>query len=470
MRARERGGWNGLLCVALAAVGWCWLAHRAGAELAFQTLYTSTPNSSTVPYSALAQAAEGSFYGTIPSSGTGGYGSILRITPSGGMMPVFLFSGINGSNPEGGLVLAANGSLYGTTTSGGLYGVGTFFKLTPPAPFQTLHSFNGSDGAYPYFSLIQAHDGFLYGVTVRGSTNPATIFRASAAGAVTTLTNFPGAMGGLIAEPTDGLVQGPDDWLYGTTRIFTTGSQKAGSIFQFSTNGIFQTLVYFNRPLGAQPPTVADQPIGGLTAGTDGFLYGTIGHDVSPTATHNGSVFRMTTNGVLTGLIGFAGTNGSNPMTRLLLAKDGAFYGLTTDGGPGGGGTIFRVTTNGVLSTLAGGFGAYAVYLGPPSLTQGSDGNLYGTGLTGGASALSALVFRLVPPPLITSATWSSGALTLTWNSFTNGVYRLAYASDVNATSWTTQASTITATGNTTSASDYPGTAAQRFYKVMLLP
>jgi hypothetical protein len=75
-----------------------------------------------------------------------------------------------------------------------------------------------------------------------------------------------------------------------------------------------------------------------------------------------------------------------------------------------------------------------------------------------------------VPPPLITRATWSGTSIRLTWNSFSNGAYQLAYKSAVDGASWTTQATTITATGATASASDYPGSAAQRFYQVVLLP
>jgi uncharacterized repeat protein (TIGR03803 family) len=63
----------------------------------------------------------------------------------------------------------------------------------------------------------------------------------------------------------------------------------------------------------------------------------------------------MTTDGVLTPVVAFTGTNGSNPMTRLLAVQDGCLYGITTQGGPNNAGTIFRVTTNGVLTTLATG-------------------------------------------------------------------------------------------------------------------
>ena len=472
MSAKHRGGWNRLLSVVLAGAGWGWLGEPARAELVCQAIRT-TVSQSAYPRSALVQAADGNFYGTIPADSPVGYGAVFRITPAGYLTTVVSFmGGSSGSDPEGGLVLATDGSLYGTTMAGGLYGLGTIFKINPTGfPLQTLHSFNGTDGARPLYSLIQASDGFLYGVTLGAYvTNPPTIFRATTAGVVTALTNLFRANLGNASMPTDGLVQGPDGWLYGTTWMPAYPSHPIGSIYKISTDGIFQTLAYFQDPPGVQLPGSGERPTGGLTAGTDGFLYGTLGCNSFPLVTNYGSVFRMTTNGVLTTLVKFAGTNGSNPMTRLLLAKDGNFYGLTTGGGPaGGGGTIFSVTTNGVLNTLAGGFAAQGFYSGPPSLIQASDGNLYGTGVAGSTSFTSA-VFRLVPQPLITAATWSSGKLTLHWNSFTNGAYRFAYKSTLDEANWTTQYSTITATGANASASDYPGAAAQRFYQIMLLP
>ena len=67
----------------------------------------------------------------------------------------------------------------------------------------------------------------------------------------------------------------------------------------------------------------------------------------------------MTTNGVLTTLVSFAGTNGANPQAGLVLGGDGSFYGTTLFGGSGyagvsfsGEGTVFQVTTDGALTSL----------------------------------------------------------------------------------------------------------------------
>ena len=42
-----------------------------------------------------------------------------------------------------------------------------------------------------------------------------------------------------------------------------------------------------------------------------------------------GTVFKVTTNGTLTTLVSFNGTNGANPNAALTLGNDGNFYGTT---------------------------------------------------------------------------------------------------------------------------------------------
>jgi len=269
------------------------------------------------------------------------------------------------------------------------------------------------------------------------------------------------------------LAEGPDGWLYGTTTISSLGggSGLIGSIFKVATNGVFQTLANFYDHSSPPFESPADRPIGGLAAGTDGLLYGTIGHSISSFATNNGSVFSMTTNGVRTTLFSFSGTNGSNPMTRLLLASDGALYSTTAGGGPNRRTTIFRLTTSGVLTTLAAGFGADVANASAPGLMQADDGNFYGTGIVSvGGYSYSSAIWRLVPPPVITGETLSNGRLTLTWTSFSNGSYQVASKGALDDTNWTVLGSSITATGGTATFSYFPGSTPQRFHRVTLLP
>ena len=44
--------------------------------------------------------------------------------------------------------------------------------------------------------------------------------------------------------------------------------------------------------------------------------------------------------------------DGARPESALTPGLDGSFYGTTSQGGTGGNGTVFKVTTNGVLTTL----------------------------------------------------------------------------------------------------------------------
>lgn len=92
-----------------------------------------------------------------------------------------------------------------------------------------------------------------------------------------------------------------------------------------------------------------------------------------------GTVFKVTTNGLLTSLQAFAGTNGANSLAGLVLGRDGSLYGTTFRGGNSGYGTVFKVTTNGVLTALTNGVEPSA------RLVLGGDGNLYGTTAYGGS-------------------------------------------------------------------------------------
>ena len=63
---------------------------------------------------------------------------------------------------------------------------------------------------------------------------------------------------------------------------------------------------------------------------TNGNIYGTT---YSGGTANLGTVFSLATNGVLTTLVSFAGTNGANPSGAPLQAADGNFYGTAFAGG-----------------------------------------------------------------------------------------------------------------------------------------
>ena len=91
----------------------------------------------------------------------------------------------------------------------------------------------------------------------------------------------------------------------------------------------------------------------GSRPGGDGNLYGCTAGGGS---NNFGTLFQITTNGVLKTLVSFNGTNGAKPKGVLTLGNDGYFYGTTVSGGGGGGGVIFRLIVGGTLGvTLSNG-------------------------------------------------------------------------------------------------------------------
>src|SRR5207247_1065440 len=99
---------------------------------------------------------------------------------------------------------------------------------------------------------------------------------------------------------------------------------------------------------------------------------------------------------VLQTLYQFA-SNPKNPQAGLTQGTDGNFYGTTAFGGTSGeNGTVFRITPNAILTTLFsfnGTNGSHPLAV----LIQGSDGNFYGTTAFGGATGNNGTIFRITP-------------------------------------------------------------------------
>jgi uncharacterized repeat protein (TIGR03803 family) len=120
---------------------------------------------------------KGTFYGTTPSGGKYGDGTVFSITTGGKENVLYSFgaSANDGEAPYAGLT-DVNGTLYGTTSGGGgtscggTVGCGTVFSVTTSGTEKVLHRFNGTDGASPLAGLIDV-SGTLYGTTLEGGSN-----------------------------------------------------------------------------------------------------------------------------------------------------------------------------------------------------------------------------------------------------------------------------------------------------------
>ena len=136
---------------------------------------------------------------------------------------------------------------------------------------------------------------------------------------------------------------------------------------------------------GTNPLTRLIEANDGLFYGAANGGFGTLGH---VGVSGHGILFSLDSSGTFTVVHRFVGTDGSEPQA-LIQANDGALYGTTSSGGEFGYGTVFRFDTNGVVTTLhsfAGLDGANPA----AALLQASDGYFYGTTSKGGSSFVEA--------------------------------------------------------------------------------
>lgn len=327
------------------------------------------------PWGGLTLANDGEFYGTTTRGGKHD-GTLFTITADGTLTTIYNFCSkaqcADGGGPVGGPIQASNGDFYGATGSGGTGYSGTIYKMAPSGKLDTLYNFGNSAG--PSGAMVQATDGNLYGTT---SGDVSMIFKITPGGAFTELYVFQcdaGCADG--ASPNPGLMQGSDGMLYGTTG-WGAGATSYGTIFRMTLDGSISTLYTF-----CSLPNCADgaSPDYGLVEGTDGNFYGTTFAGGANDQTQ-GTIFQITPAGVLTTLYTFCAQpncpDGNNPMGGLTQGTDGAFYGTTNRGGTNpNDGTVFKLST---------GLGPFVKTV-PATGKAGSTVTILGTNLTGATS------------------------------------------------------------------------------------
>jgi uncharacterized repeat protein (TIGR03803 family) len=452
---------------AVLILGFVALHARAGVTLVNLFAFNQTNGAS--PSAGLIQAKDGNFYGTTafggpPNQGTNG--TVFEITSSDVFTNLISFNGTNGAGPRAGLVQGADGSFYGTTYNGGSNNAGTVFQLTTNGTLTTLVTLAFSDGtgAYPIAGLIQGQDGNFYGTTAFGGTNGyGTLFKVATNGTFATLVSFSNTNGN---SPYAGLVQANDGSLYGTT--YLGGTNGYGTLFKLATNGTFSSLYSFTGTNDGA------YPYAGLVQGPDGNFYGTT---FSGGTNGYGTAFEFATNGTLTTLVSFANTNGANPQAGLVRGSDGNFYGTTSAGGAytnlsgAGYGTIFKLGTNGTLTMLVSFDGTNGASP-EAGLIQGADGNFYGTTTLGGTNGYGT-VFQLsaiVPPPKFQTVTRAGTTVTLTWSATVGQNYQMLYKTNLSQAVWNNLDNSLIATNPTMTTFDATGPDRQRFYRILLIP
>ena len=363
---------------------------------ALNTLVTFQNTNGAYPQGGLVQGPGGLLYGATAEGGTHADGTLFSMTTSGALTTLFSFSGASGSFPSAALLFASDGKFYGTTAEGGLFGYGTAFSLSTNGLVTTVLSFDAStNGSFPSAALTQASDGGLYGTTVSGGMGYNGVYW-SGGGVVFRLPTIvlpqPPV---IVAQPSSLSVQAGSTAAFRVTAIgtpplsyfwqcngtppaggalatFVTNNvqlAESGSIFTCLVSNAYGSVVSSNATLTVlpvPPPPPPPQtnlfgplfmaslysfdgfdgghPTAPLAQGRDGNFYGTTGY--GGTYQH-GTVFKMTTNGLVSPVLSFDDSDGAYPYGALTQGADGKLYGMTSEGGTEGPGTVFCVQTNG---------------------------------------------------------------------------------------------------------------------------
>lgn len=312
-------------------------------------------------------AGDGNLYGTTAFGGNGPYrnvnhaGTVMQLNPQIGLTTIYNFCSQlgcqDGDDPYYSLTLGSDGNLYGATTIGGLHNQGTFFSVTPQGVWSKLYDFDGSNSGPSYpGAIVQATDGYFYG-TASGGTGAfcqqtggcGTVFKLTAQGVLTTIYSFcsqPNCTDGYGSG--SGLIQAVDGNLYG---VSGSGLHNGGTIFKITPKGALTTLYSFCALANCADGTLPTP----LVQGTDGNFYGATiygGGGASCYISGNGcgSLFKLTSTGVLTTLYSFCPLggatcpDGASPQ-QLTQGTDGNFYAVTYQGGSTGYGTSFKLAT-----------------------------------------------------------------------------------------------------------------------------
>ncbi|BDI29747.1 hypothetical protein CCAX7_17980 [Capsulimonas corticalis] len=236
-----------------------------------------TNTTGAFPSCALAQAADGSLYGTAIMGGAYGAGTLYRVGLDGSYVKLHDFNApTDGGSPYAGVTLGPDGNYYGVAWNRGPSGAGTLYSITPAGVFRVVHAFTGSEGSYPRTQLVIGPDGYFYGACGAGGANgTGTVYKADLSGNITVLHNF-GPMDNKYrgpdgVDPDGEIAVGSDGTIYGSTIL--GGPNGTGTIYKIDSAGnetllhVFSADTYGTNTDGAYNWT-------GLMRAADGNLYG----------------------------------------------------------------------------------------------------------------------------------------------------------------------------------------------------
>lgn len=329
---------------------------------------------------------DGQLWGTTSSGGTGGWGTVYKITTAGVHTLLASFTGqtgiVPGASPRGGMALSAAGPFQAVTSAGAAGNLGQAFKVASAGTFTALAAVSLPNGWNPSGAPVASGNGeLLFPMAAGGTGGGGNLISLSITGNVT----IAAALGGTLGSMPDGALNSAAGGVfYGVTA--RGGASSRGTLFRYTPGSGAALILAYTTSSGS----LAEGP---LVPGADGLFYG-VGREGG--ASSRGALYKVTTAGVRTRLASFSGTAGAvpggKPRGPLALASDGNFYGLTEDGGSSvTGGVIFRLTSAGVYSVISH-FNASGARSPMGGFVIGNDGLLYATTSAGGAANAGTLI------------------------------------------------------------------------------
>lgn len=330
------------------------IAATSASAQTYNKLYTwpeDTRNDTGVGLAGITtQGRDGNIYGTTGDDNSNAAGSAFKMTPAGTYTRIYSFCSLmscaDGSGPWGGLNLGKDGNFYGTTTGGGTKAAGTVFRLTPTGALSTIWNFdNGPDAGAPWYPPLQGLDGNLYGVSnTIYSGDYGSFYKLVPTATPPYKESVPVDFNYTNGNDPNLPAQGTDGNFYGST--VSGGTKGLGVVYRTTASGVITVLHNFTGY-----PTDGTYPLGALVQGNDGAFYGVT---YQGGATNIGTVFKITSSGTYTLLHSFAGApnDGTYPRSGLILGSDGNFYGTTLNGGKANAGMIYRMTPAGQVTIL----------------------------------------------------------------------------------------------------------------------
>lgn len=341
-----------------SASGTVWELSPSNGSWTHSVLYSfSGGNDGGEPYKGVTLDGQGNIFGTAVTGGSGGCeggcGVVYELTNSGGtwmQAVVYAFTGADdGAGPGAGLTIDSNGDVYGTTPTGGAYGQGTIFRLHRTSggtwKLKVLHAFTGgSDGIGGSAGRLVLAGDRLYGTCTAGGDNgQGTAFELTQNikghwkfKPIYEFTGEPDA-----GFPYGGLALDSSGNLYGTT--YYGGADGAGSVYRLARkSGAWSENLLYSFTGGGD----GDAPLGNVVIDSGGNLFGTTSGGGSA---GDGVIFALTraskTRWQESVEHAFQGSpDGEYAYNGMVGDGAGDYFGATTQGGQEDEGAIYEFT------------------------------------------------------------------------------------------------------------------------------